>query len=414
MSPSCRLAFFLHQKLPSGGICAALHAYGVPPPQPSRSAAPTPCSFSTAFARRPPIGLEYRCDGVGLHAGLYPTVISKGADGAYETSWFVKVGATAYPLPVVLYGKRPSSASSRCRTPTASTTAGATVSWLTRASVGPRWPGLEMRLGAALFDLRRLALHASIQRRASATRLLSRNAYLESCHANSFHSAFGRRIAAELPDPGSIFRLRSWRRTSATPDVLRLPAGEILTRFLAGGPGLVFTWYGFAVSCLPFFAGVVLLPSSFPEQRTLMRLSTVLGTVAGIVQVVGLLRWVFVVPYLARLYATTATADGRLAIEVAFSSLHQFAGVSLGEHTGQLFTAAWMVTLSFVLWQTHRRKLAVLGASTAVAWLIGLAEGFGTVLDGVPTQLGAVAPLGVHVDVGMARRAWDRAVADFR
>ena len=177
------------------------------------------------------------------------------------------------------------------------------------------------------------------------------------------------------------------------PDVLRLPAGEILTRFLAGGPGLVFTWYGFAVSCLPFFAGVVLLPSSFPEQRTLMRLSTVLGTIAGIVQVVGLLRWVFVVPYLARLYATTATADGRLAIEVAFSTLHQFAGVSLGEHTGQLFTAAWMVTLSFVLWQTHRRKLAVLGASTAVAWLIGLAEGFGTVLDGVPTQLGAVAPL---------------------
>ena len=91
--------------------------------------------------------------------------------------------------------------------------------------------------------------------------------------------------------------------------------------------------------------------------------------------------------------------------------MHQFAGVSLGEQTGQLFTAAWMVTLSLVLWQTHRRKLAVLGASTAVAWAIGLAEGFGTVLDGVPTQLGAVAPLGVHVDVGMARRAWDRAVA---
>ena len=100
--------------------------------------------------RSPSIGLEYRCDGVGLHAGLYPTVISKGADGAYETSWFVKVGATAYPLPVVLYGKRPSSLFFSL-----SYAYGFDNRWRHSllADAGIRWAavaGLEMRLGAAL------------------------------------------------------------------------------------------------------------------------------------------------------------------------------------------------------------------------------------------------------------------------
>lgn len=49
--------------------------------------------------RMPSIGLEYRNRSVSWHAGMYCTVISKDREGANETTWFYKAGATWWPLP---------------------------------------------------------------------------------------------------------------------------------------------------------------------------------------------------------------------------------------------------------------------------------------------------------------------------
>jgi hypothetical protein len=61
------------------------------------------------------------------------------------------------------------------------------------------------------------------------------------------------------------------------------------------------------------------------------------------VQAVGLSRWIFVVPGMARQHADAATSEaGRLALETNFDMLNLWAGVAIGEHTGQILTCLWV------------------------------------------------------------------------
>jgi hypothetical protein len=55
--------------------------------------------------RNPSIGLEGRFGPVSLHAGGYPTVVSKNERGENENTWFFKAGATLFFLPHILYGQ---------------------------------------------------------------------------------------------------------------------------------------------------------------------------------------------------------------------------------------------------------------------------------------------------------------------
>jgi hypothetical protein len=68
----------------------------------------TPQEVSVNLFRNPSIGLEYRLGDVALHAGLYPTIISKDASGQNETSWFLRVGLTYFFLGHSFYGQRQS------------------------------------------------------------------------------------------------------------------------------------------------------------------------------------------------------------------------------------------------------------------------------------------------------------------
>lgn len=60
----------------------------------------------------------------------------------------------------------------------------------------------------------------------------------------------------------------------------------------------------------------------------------------------GLLRWVYVVPALARAYANpTLGPEQREAHAAVFRALHQYLGVGVGEHLGYLFTGIWSVLI---------------------------------------------------------------------
>jgi hypothetical protein len=50
--------------------------------------------LSVNLFRSPSMGTEYREAFLGIHAGFYPTVISRDAQGLPETTWFLKFGAT--------------------------------------------------------------------------------------------------------------------------------------------------------------------------------------------------------------------------------------------------------------------------------------------------------------------------------
>ena len=95
----------------------------------------------------------------------------------------------------------------------------------------------------------------------------------------------------------------------------------------------------FALSAVLFAPLAVLLAGELADAD--VALSVLTGVLAALVQVLGLIRWPFLVPYLAR-GAEQADADSARgeAIDVVFQSLHRYLGVAVGEHLGYALTGA--------------------------------------------------------------------------
>ena len=74
---------------------------------------------------------------------------------------------------------------------------------------------------------------------------------------------------------------------------------------------------------------------------------------AALVQFLGLVRWPFAVPQLARLAGDPATTPAtRDAVEVTFQTLNRYLGVAVGEHLGYLFTGLWTALAGVALIQS--------------------------------------------------------------
>jgi hypothetical protein len=74
---------------------------------------------------------------------------------------------------------------------------------------------------------------------------------------------------------------------------------------------------------------------------------------AALVQFLGLARWPFLVPALARTYEDpTSSLATREATAVVFDSFHRFLGVAVGECLGYLFTGAWTVLVAIAMLQS--------------------------------------------------------------
>ena len=73
----------------------------------------------------------------------------------------------------------------------------------------------------------------------------------------------------------------------------------------------------------------------------------------ALVQFLGLIRWPFLVPYLARTAADPdASPARREAVDIVFQSFHRYLGVAVGEHLGYLLTGAWTTLAGIALTQT--------------------------------------------------------------
>jgi Domain of unknown function (DUF4386) len=129
------------------------------------------------------------------------------------------------------------------------------------------------------------------------------------------------------------------------PAILRRPTAEILERFRAGGSSLILLWWAFMLSGLLLIAAVVLLGQVLGFEG-IVAVATVVGVLAGLVQMLGLLRWVYLVPGLARAHADPKlTPEQREVYAAVFRAQHQYLGVGVGEHLGYLFTGIWSVLI---------------------------------------------------------------------
>lgn len=127
------------------------------------------------------------------------------------------------------------------------------------------------------------------------------------------------------------------------PDILRHPTSDVLAKFRAGGSALLLTWWGFAMTALVFAPVAILVSSQLSgANATVVQLATTVGVLSALVQTLGLVRWPFMVPHLARASENASPAQTE-AIDVVFQSFNRYLGVAVGEHLGYLLTGAWTV-----------------------------------------------------------------------
>src|SRR3954471_17966667 len=88
------------------------------------------------------------------------------------------------------------------------------------------------------------------------------------------------------------------------PDILRQDPGTILIKFHQGGSSLIFTWWAFAILGLPLLIAYILIGQKFENKLSFIKWVITFGVISGIVQIIALLRWVFVVPVIANSYVS--------------------------------------------------------------------------------------------------------------
>lgn len=172
------------------------------------------------------------------------------------------------------------------------------------------------------------------------------------------------------------------------PQILRQPAEIALEKFAEGGPVLILTWYAFMLSALaliPVAAGLAFANQRLARQPALAVSAAVMGALAGLLQAIGLARWVFVIPSIA---AAPADPDGIRAFEL----LNAYGGVAIGEHLGQFLTALFVIATAAIQQAEGQRPLSVAGYASAVLIAIGTGEGLAIALgaDGEPFSLATI------------------------
>ena len=181
------------------------------------------------------------------------------------------------------------------------------------------------------------------------------------------------------------------------PSVLRSPVGSILSRFQAGGLRLKLVWYGFMLTAVLFAPLAVLLGQVLAsDDLQIAPVMTTIGVLAAVVQFLGLARWPFLVPALARAYEDPDSSPAtREAAEVVFDSFNRYLGVAVGECLGYLFTGTWTVLVGIAMLQSSvfEAWLAVPGIAIGGLIIIGSFEFVGGFEEKGWKLAGTVVPI---------------------
>jgi hypothetical protein len=132
------------------------------------------------------------------------------------------------------------------------------------------------------------------------------------------------------------------------PAVLTEPAAIVFPLFVKASAIIIPTYYAFALGAL------FLIPLAFLVQRILSprpslfsQIAIAIGVVTAIFQVLGFIRWPFLVPYLATTYTNPQTSEAtRQAIIIFYQAFNIYAGHTVGEHLGFLLNAVWGVLVA--------------------------------------------------------------------
>lgn len=184
------------------------------------------------------------------------------------------------------------------------------------------------------------------------------------------------------------------------PDVLRKPAGDVLR-----------TFHQDAGQIAPLFAvlaaaSAILIPTAWLSRhlvvgRRARRVVVAAGVAAGVVQVVGLLRWPALVPHLADIVSDPAATSAAKADAIdTFQVLHTVLGGVVGEALGYVLTAVWTIAMVRNVARRPGRWFAPLGYASAALIVTGLLEPLGVGGAGLANFVGYLAWSGWMIAFG--------------
>jgi uncharacterized protein DUF4386 len=144
------------------------------------------------------------------------------------------------------------------------------------------------------------------------------------------------------------------------PDILQESADEILAEFRDDEATIITLFVMLALSAA-LLAPIAILLGRL-ARNDLGRWSIRVGIAAAVVQVIGLLRWPLIVPFLADRSDTDA-----------FETIHTVLGTVVGETLGYLLTATWTVLIIYALGQRLAgRWFSYLGLAAAALIALGV------------------------------------------
>jgi Domain of unknown function (DUF4386) len=154
------------------------------------------------------------------------------------------------------------------------------------------------------------------------------------------------------------------------PDVLDEPAGQVLSSFHEhqGAVSAWFTVLAFSAALMaPIAIGVRRLSST-----RVMRIATLVGIAAAVVQVIGLMRWPLLVPGYAS-DAVSGSPSAAASARDSFTTASDILGTAIGETLGYTLTAAWTVLVIVALGRRFAgRWFRVLGTASAALVFAGV------------------------------------------
>jgi hypothetical protein len=159
------------------------------------------------------------------------------------------------------------------------------------------------------------------------------------------------------------------------PDILRESPEKILLNFFQSGSSLICTWLSFSFLGLPLIVANILIGQRYESKSYFIRWATVLGVLGFTFQIIALLRWVFVVPIIAKQFVNGNNTEKIIAVS-NFKIVHQFGGVLLGESLGQLFTIIWSIMIAsfFIQINLFPKKIHIFGISSSIIYLTAQLE----------------------------------------
>jgi hypothetical protein len=180
------------------------------------------------------------------------------------------------------------------------------------------------------------------------------------------------------------------------PDVLDLPAADVLPRLLALGTNGRAVWAVYALIPLlliPIGVGAAAVHDD-PSARIIVRVAEWSAGLAGIAMLLGLVRWPTLMWALAEAWPHASAAE-RVPLAAIFRGANLMFGNFIGEFLGELFLNLSFVLFSFAAWRDRQlpRAVAGFGIAAGVFGLIAMWRNVTPVVDPIAEINNLVLPL---------------------